>query len=1049
MHRSAINATCRIVLATYLSMLRPSSRLWCWTSLLIVHLYAPVASALQPNLKISQLQHTAWRTAEGAPADIWALAQSADGFLLLGTGSGVYRFDGVMFERVISSNNSDLAFRNVTALMALPSRELWIGYYAGGVSQLKDGVLKNFTSADGVPPGWVTSFAEESDGTLWVAALEGLGRFTGGRWETVSSNWDFPGHSAHWVLLDRTGTLWVAGGDTVAFLRKGSRHFEDTGVRSGYSSTLILAPDGTVWLSGESIAPQALSANGEVIATTDRNAKLNPTKRLLFDRQGAIWATDAVHGGVYRSTKQINDASPGQQSFNPPEAFDEASGLTSDKAVPLLEDREGNIWVGTNLGLNRFRAAPFVLESHVPATSRIGYSLAATPDTLWIASDNDLFEAHASRVDFVTRVPTRIRSAFYDSEGVLWLGTETGLYEINKSNRRFVPFPPYRKGVQYRYAHAMSSDGAQGMWVSIINHGLLRLRDGVWEIPAAQLGLRTDAPTALWTDESRRQWFGYSDGTVSMWDGARTRIYGPNEGLRVGPVTLIRGSGENILAAGEWGLGQVHGDQFRTLSASRADAFSGITGVIVGAGGGLWLNGNRGVVRMKWDALADALARPEAKPRFELYDVHDGLPGYAQQNENASAVQAPDGRLWFATNHGVSWMDPTHNPSNPPAPDVVIRGLQVDGRSYEAVRPIELPNTSGSIRIDYTALSLAAPERVSFRYKLDGVDHGWRDATNERAVRYANLRPGQYTFRVTASNNEGVWNELGTSLDFSISPAYYQTTWFRLLLALLFAALLWLAYYLRLRYVTERQRKRIEQRMEDRFGERTRIARELHDTLLQSLQGSLMRYQVAHELLPEHPSEAKQDLGMAIDQTVRAINEGRNAVQGLRATKIDGNDLPESIKKLVEDMAADASLKQMVLRVGLQGALHPLQVHALDEIHEIAAEALRNALHHSRASEIEVELIYEQDQFRLRVRDNGIGIDPNHLKGEAGHYGLQGMRERAELLGGKVGFWTASAAGTEIELIIPAAQVYAEAHKRRCPLFSKYISKRVYEVSNE
>jgi signal transduction histidine kinase/ligand-binding sensor domain-containing protein len=1030
-------------------MLRSSWRRWCWSSLLILYLYAPNARALQPDLNLSQLQHTAWRTAEGAPADIWALAQAADGFLLLGTGSGVYRFDGVVFERVVSSNNADFAFRNVTALMPLPSQELWIGYYAGGVSHLKDGVLRNFTVADGVPPGWITSFAQESDGTLWVAALEGLGRFTGGRWETVSSNWDFPGHSAHWVLLDRMGTLWVAGGDTVAFLRKGNRHFEDTGIRSGYSSTLTLAPDGTIWLAGESVPPQALSASGEATATTDRSVKLNPSKRILIDRQGAIWATDAVRGGVYRSTKRIDDAIPDRQSFNPPEAFDEGSGLTSDKAVPLLEDREGNIWVGTNLGLNRFRAAPFVPESHVPATSRVGYSLAATPDTLWIASDNDLFEAHGSRVDFVTHVPARIRSAFCDSDGVLWLGTETGLYEITNRNRRFVPLPPYRQGVQYQYVHAMSSDGAHGVWVSIVNHGLLRLHDGVWEIPAAHLGLRTEAPTALWTDDSQRQWFGYGDGTVWMWDGARTRIYGPNEGLRIGPVTLIRGSGENILAAGEWGLGQLHGDRFQTLSASSADAFSGITGVIVGASGDLWINGNRGVVRMKSGALADALARPEAKPRYELYDVHDGLPGYAQQNENASAVQAPDGRLWFATNHGIAWMDPIHSPGNPLAPDVVIRNLQVDGRSYATVRPIELPNTSGSIRIDYTALSLAAPERVSFRYKLDGVDHGWRDANNERAVRYANLRPGQYTFRVTASNNEGIWNELGTSLDFSISPAYYQTTWFRASLAVLSAALLWLMYYLRLRYVTERQRKRIEQRMEDRFGERTRIARELHDTLLQSLQGSLMRYQVAHELLPEHPSEAKQDLGVAIDQTVRAITEGRNAVQGLRATKLAGNDLPESIKKLVEDMAADASQKQVVLRVGLQGALRPLQVDALDEIHEIAAEALRNALHHSRASEIEIELIYEQDQLRLRVRDNGIGIDPSLLKGGAGHYGLQGMRERAELLGGKLGLWTAAAAGAEIELIIPARQVYAEAHKRRCPLFPQNISKRIYEIPRE
>jgi signal transduction histidine kinase/ligand-binding sensor domain-containing protein len=1034
------------LLSVYPHMLvAPAWRGWSWAALFVLLLSAQTGAALQPDLSLSQLQHTAWKTSEGAPADIWALTQSADGFLLLGTGSGVYRFDGVMFEHVVYSKNSDLAFRNVTALMALPSQELWIGYYAGGVSQLKDGVLTNFSGGDGVPGGWITSFARESDGTLWVAAFEGLGRLANGRWETVSSNWNFPGHSAHWVLLDRTGTLWVAGEDTVAFLRKGSRKFEDTGIRSGYASTLTLAADGTVWLAGESVAPQPLAKDGTLRAATVPFAQLNSVKRFLIDAEGTIWATDAVHGGLYRSTPRADDPDSSRRSFNAPEIFDESRGLTSDRAVPVFEDREGNIWVGTNLGLNRFRAAPFVLESHVPVTSRMGYSLAAAADgSLWIASDSDVFEAHGARVELVARLPTRVRSAYLDPAGVLWLGTEMGVYEIRNHEKRFVPLPPSAKSDQYQYVHAMSSDGAQGLWVSVINRGLLRLHDFAWEIPSANLNLGATAPTALWTDEAQRQWFGYSDGTVRLREGEHTRIFGPNEGLRAGPITLVRGSGAAIFVAGEWGIAKFEENQFQTLSASRSDVFAGVSGIIVGAKGDIWLNGSRGVAYMTSEALADAYRSSDVKFRYELYDVHDGLPGYAQQNEDATAIASADGRLWFATNHGLAWLDPAHCPRNQLAPNVVIRSLQVEGRSYPTVGSIQLPSTSRSLRIDYTALSLAAPERISFRYKLDGADSGWRDATNERSVRYANLRPGQYTFRVTASNNDGVWNEAGTSVRFAISPAFYQTAWFKLSLALLVAGLLWLLYFLRLRYITERQRARIEQRMEDQFSERTRIARELHDTLLQSLQGSLLRYQVAHELLPGHPSEAKQDLGKAIEQTVRAINEGRNAVQGLRVTKSDSNDLANSIKKLVEEIALGSAPQEVVFRVGLQGTPQPLLVSVLHELYEIAGEALRNARYHSHASEIEVELHYDQSELRLQVRDNGMGIDPKFLngQGESGHYGLHGMRERAELIGAKLSVWTAAAAGTEIELTIPAARAYAAAYPNRW--FSRLLRRRCF-----
>ena len=946
----------------------------------------------------------------------------------MGTGSGLYRFDGVTFERILPSNQPDLAFRDITALLALPSGEIWIGYYAGGVSELKNGVLTSYGRLEGVPSGWITSFARESDGTLWVAAREGLGRFSAGHWETVSSDWNFRGHGAHWVLLDRQGTLWATGGETVEFLPRGAHKFEDTGIRCGYNSTLALAPDGTVWLGGESVSPRSLMKHQPLLTRDESPGRLDPVKRLLVDRDGSIWGTDSLRGGIYRATQPNRDADTATpHSSN--EMFTETGGLTSDLAVPLLEDQEGDIWVGTNLGLDRFRATRFVREWRVP-TSRTLYALAAAPDgSVWIASHDQLFEAQGSRCDLVARLPSPIRSAYLDPSGALWLGTEEGLVELLDKKPNSLPLPAPAQPVQYQYVHAMTSDTSHGLWVSAVNRGLLRLEDRRWEIPGSGLHLPEATPTALWTDTVQRQWLGYGDGTALLRAGDSTQVFGPDQGLRIGPIMVIRGSAGEIFVGGEWGLARFDGRRFQSLSASRSEAFSGISGIIVRANGDIWLNGNRGVVRMSPDALNDAYDHPLTKLRYDLFDVQDGLPGYAQQGEDASAVAAADGRLWFATNHGIAWIDPDHLITNRIPPNVVIRSVLAGQRTYQSAGPIELPEGTRSVRIDYTALSLGEPERVRFRYKLEGADDTLRGAGNERSVRYADLRPGHYTFRVIASNNDGVWNDQGASVDITIAPTWWQTWQFRAACVAAFLFMLWALYQLRLREIA----RAYNVRLEERVAERTRIARDFHDTLLQSFQGLLLHFQTAYALFDARPADAKEVLGNSIDQTAQAITEGREAVQGLRASTVESNDLAQAIATLGEQLAAEASSATSVrLHVEVEGTPRNLHPIVRDEIYRIASEALRNAFRHAEAQQIEVEFRYDKRRFRLRVLDDGKGIDAMFLtaEGRAGHFGLHGMRERAKLMGGKLTVWTASESGTEIEIIIPAARAYAASARR-------------------
>ena len=346
-----------------------------------------------------------------------------------------------------------------------------------------------------------------------------------------------------------------------------------------------------------------------------------------------------------------------------------------------------------------------------------------------------------------------------------------------------------------------------------------------------------------------------------------------------------------------------------------------------------------------------------------------------------------------------------------------------------AASSVRLPARTRDLQIDYTALSLTAPEKVHFKYKLEGQDPDWREVVNDREAQYSNLAPGPYRFRVIASNNSGVWNEQGDALEFSIAPAYYQTNWFRAFCAVLVLALVWAIYQIRLRQLHHD----FALTLDARVGERTSIARELHDTLLQSFHGLLLRFQIVSELLPDRPVEAKEQLDRTIERAAKAITEGRDAVQGLRSSTVETNDLARSINTLGEELAADpANHESPAFRVTVEG--DPRELHPIlrDEIYRIAAEALRNAFHHAAARQVEVEIRYDNQQFRLRVRDDGKGIDPAVLSGQGpeGHYGLPGMRERGNLIGGKLVIWSEVGAGTEVELRIPAAAAYATATKR-------------------
>jgi signal transduction histidine kinase len=437
-----------------------------------------------------------------------------------------------------------------------------------------------------------------------------------------------------------------------------------------------------------------------------------------------------------------------------------------------------------------------------------------------------------------------------------------------------------------------------------------------------------------------------------------------------------------------------------------------------------WLYTRCGVVELADSELKRWWADPEAVVQTRLYDTFDG----AQPNIPAfnSSDCSPDGRVWFTSGVVVQVLDPSRLTKTAPSAVTYIESLLVDRKEIAATENLRLPPNPHDLQIDYTSPTFLIPQRVKFRYRLDSYDRDWREAGTRRQAFYTNLRPGKYSFRVIASNSEGIRNVSAAQLDFSVDPAFYQTNWFRTLCAGGLLVLLWGAYRLRVRQLAHQ----FNMRLEERVAERTRLARDLHDTLLQSFQALLPRLQASINMFAARPADALRTLEQAADHASQAIAEGRDAVRGLRMSTVEKNDLAVAIRTVGEELSSVASNQPSpnfnVVVEGVSRNLHPI---LRDEVYRLAVEALRNAFRHAAAQNVEVEIRYDEKYFRLRVRDDGKGIPSDVLSGDGreGHYGLPGMRERAKLVGGKLTIWTELDGGTEVELNIPGARAYVKS----------------------
>jgi signal transduction histidine kinase/ligand-binding sensor domain-containing protein len=980
-----------------------------------------------------QLQHTGWTAREGAPSPIWSLAQTMDGYLWLGTDSGLFRFDGVHFDRFKLRSGQRLNSDNISSLMATSDGGLWIGFRPGNVGFLKDGRILSYGEPEGLSPGTVLGFAVDREGTIWAAVNGGLARLEGSRWRRIGEDWAYPGKSAKAVFVDREGTLWVASEDTVVFLLRGQRVFQKTGEHvSSRVFQIAQAPDGTLWM-----AEQGSAVVRPITLPGRENSQPSPIRvkpyHLLFDRAGSFWVS-TNSDGIYRLS--FSDWIKGQklaQYSQRPEIFTQRDGLTSDYPYAILEDREGNTWVGTANGLDRFRESNLAA---IPLPTGAGNDYGATlvggePGAAWAVrhtgqNELSLMDIRGTTTTVHWVADQFVRCAYRDPDGNIWLGGGHGggLWRLTSGRAVRIPLPEETGNFDVQ---AITKDRSGGFWVSIIRNGVFRWANGVW----TPFGNRTDLPKSmlvtLLTDSAGRVWFGYMGSTIAVLDGSTLKTFSSQDGLDVVNIEAIYEHAGHIWIGGEHGLALFQGNYFQSLTADGDIALNGISGIVETSGGDLWLNATPGIIHIPAAEIRRALENPDWHVHGELFDFRDGLPGTATQFAPLpTAVASSDGRLWFRTTSGAVYIDPEHLSRNAIPPPVFVRSLDSEGTEYALTTSLKLPVRTTRVHIAYTALNFSVPERVRFRYKLEGTDKDWQDVGTRREAFYTNLRPGHYRFHVIACNNDGVWNEEGAALGFNILPAFYQTNWFLLLCVTAAGWLAWAAYRWRVRQVTAR----LDLQFRERLSERTRVAQDLHDTLLQDVLSASLQLQVAEaHLAHDAPAKAKPIVSDVLALMGNAIEGGRKAVRGLRTWHEEASDLTQAFSRIPQELAMPPEVGYRVTVEGQSRPLHPL---VRDEVYRIGREALVNAFRHSAARSIEVELQYGTDQLRILVRDDGCGIDPQVLHtGREGHWGLAGMRERAERIGAGLKVSSRPAGGTEVELCVPSGVAFRSYHPNR------------------
>ena len=977
----------------------------------------PCGNAMDPGRAMSQYIRDRWGPERGFPrGPVYAITQTSDGYLWIGTEAGLVRFDGLTF-RMIGDASRTYRIANVLGLAPASDGSLWVRLQGSMLLRYRNGGFESAPPAQSEAS--ITAMSQTAQGDLLIARNEhGAQAIHNGKFQVLTSGADLPRSPVLALAQLPGGDLWMGTRDAGLFRVSGG---ETSSMRKGLPDSKIncLLPDGrSLWIGTDNGLARW---NGDELTSAGLPAGPSRFQALAMarDRDGNLWIGTDSRGLLRLNGDGV--ASLVDQGDEPGEGPHQA-------VTAVFEDREGNLWTGSAGGLQRLRDSAFVSYStpeglpsdgsnpvYVDAENRMWFS-PISGGLWWVKNGQHGRIAQAGLENDVVY-------SISGGKNELWLGRERG--GLTRLHWPDGPSAGSFTAETYTTANGLAQNSVYSVyeardgtvWAGTLSGGVSAFRDGKFTTYTIETGLASNTVASILEASDGTMWFATPNGLSALVKD-RWVSYAPRDGLPSENVNCLFEDSKGILWVGTAaGLAFRGSGGFQAVAEGRESLHEQVLGIAEDRYGSLWIATSNHVLRVNRDKLVRGILGETDTREF---GIADGLRGVEGVKRHQSVVADPLGRIWFSMNRGISVVDPARlNRSEVPV-IAHVQSIVADNTAIAMGSSIRVPSGHQRIILDFAGLNLSIPERVRFRFKLDGYDRDWIGPVDRREAIYTNLSPGPYRFHVKASNASGPWSGEEAILDFEMLPEFWQTPWFRACVVAAFALAILALYRLRLRQLTHQ----LNVRFEERLGERTRIAQELHDTLLQGFLSASMQLHVAVDRLPAD-SPMRPSMGRVLQLMSQVIEEGRNAVRGLRSPQSSALDLGQAFARVQQELAIADDIGFRVIVDGQPRPLHPL---LRDEVYRIGREALVNAFRHSGAKSIEMEIEYASSQLRMLVRDNGCGIDPQMLhSGRDGHWGLPGMRERAERIGAKLHVWSSPAAGTEVELLVPS-QVAFQSH---------------------
>ena len=937
-----------------------------------------------------------WDERQGLPSGrIWAITQDATGYLWLATEAGPIRFDGVRFVSWTSADGTSLSEDlGVSSLHPATDGSVWLGLNAGGIGRIRDGRLERYGKSAGIGYGRVRFVLEDRTCTIWAGNASGISWFRDVRWDSDAERVGLPQGGSFDAYEDREGNFWVATTDGIFRRRRPQEKFERVDstrhlIRFSEDST------GQMWITDVNDGFKPVGGPRR----PDGARRVGLGHDITHDRHDTMWVGTRGQG-LWR----VRHDSKSTVSIQP---ITVAEGLSSNIVRSVFEDRDGNVWVGTDSGLHRFT------PSKVTPLTNIGFTWAvqSTPDGhIWIATSTGLLEfAGTTRRRYGQEhgLPSAfVRALFADVHGTLWVATDRGV--ARRVGDRFDRVTP--NDVPLSSVTSLAADSRGRLWLSDRKLGALSWgRDGLTTV-AAPSGASGAAPNFVYVDRGDRLWMGFQGATVAVIeDGKETKIHALGSGVGSVLTAVYEDRHGALWVGGTRGLARIRDDRVDVVSQPDGLPGHGVVAITEDADGRIWLGVSSGVVRLKVSDFERAARQNPSQLSYRLYDASDGLGGVPARQGFPGAVRAADGTLWFNTSLGANVIAPQRIDDSGVRSTLLIESLHADNRPIRLAPGLALPPGTSQLLFEYTSLNLTSPLKDRFRYRLEGVDAEWVSAGTRREAFYPNLRSGNYRFQVARLTDDPALSGSTATWEFAIRPMYYETWWFMNGCVGVVALMAWAAWRLRLRQL-RRQFAAV-------FAERARMGRELHDIVLQDLVGVALHFdELASTLGANGPATAQ--ITRLRRYLERAIQEARHAIWDLRSANLEEGGLTKALHELGE-RAFEGNPAQFKLTV--TGT--PRRCDQVTEQHllRIAREALCNAARHAQSTVVHLALEYREDVVLLRISDDGCGCEASDCTGELiGHYGFQIMRERAAQAKGEFRVDTGPGRGTHIEVAVSA-----------------------------